>query len=243
MSMGTRTGTCKEERVGRRRQKPGDCPYCVSPVTVLADHIALEHPAHATREIHAVPEPIPMRSKVAKGHLYALYGRHCMACGRKPPEVKLTVDHVVPLARGGEDSLDNYQLLCDPCNQMKAAEVIDFRRTGEPVSDTLPVEPSADGSVPEHAQDEPESCWLTFTDIEPPEHSGTPVAAEVLRLSDGTTVVQLGPVDLYDNNVSFKAKRDGTIRMKFDCRIALSLNENATELVALPGPASLSKAS
>lgn len=192
---------------------------------------------------------VPIDPKDARPHLVALYGRHCQACGRRPPEVRLTTDHVVPYALGGQDRLENYQLLCEACNQMKGAEVIDFRLAGaepsvpgvgssgyeEDVTERFPVEPSADGSTPAApAAPDDDPHWLTFTDIEPPEHSGAAVTAEVLRLDDGRTVAMLGPIDLYDNKVSFKAQPDGTIRMKFNCKIALALNQNATELIALP---------
>lgn len=41
-------------------------------------------------------------------------------------EVKITydemsLDHIVPLAMGGEDSLENLQATCEPCNSHKKA--------------------------------------------------------------------------------------------------------------------------
>lgn len=35
-------------------------------------------------------------------------------------EVMLTKDHIVPRSRGGRNRLDNYQVLCSPCNTNKA---------------------------------------------------------------------------------------------------------------------------
>ncbi len=32
------------------------------------------------------------------------------------------MDHIVPLAEGGEDTLDNLQALCQPCHKEKTAE-------------------------------------------------------------------------------------------------------------------------
>lgn len=36
--------------------------------------------------------------------------------------VRFTVDHVIPLAQGGADSLDNLALACFHCNRRKAAK-------------------------------------------------------------------------------------------------------------------------
>lgn len=40
---------------------------------------------------------------------------------------RLTIDHIVPLARGGSDDLSNKQLLCEKCNQNKGCEIVDYR--------------------------------------------------------------------------------------------------------------------
>jgi 5-methylcytosine-specific restriction protein A len=43
-----------------------------------------------------------------------------MGCGERE---NLTIDHVIPLARGGTDHEDNLQLLCQPCNGEKGDRV------------------------------------------------------------------------------------------------------------------------
>lgn len=53
----------------------------------------------------------------AYGFIIATYG----ACLRCNSTNKLQVDHVVPLARGGEHSLWNLQVLCQTCNISKGA--------------------------------------------------------------------------------------------------------------------------
>lgn len=53
------------------------------------------------------------------------YDNRCLACGRS--DVKLTVDHVIPLVHGGTNSIDNIQPLCGPCNLRKATKTIDYR--------------------------------------------------------------------------------------------------------------------
>lgn len=56
------------------------------------------------------------------------YGNKCLRCGRS--DVKLTADHVVPVALGGTSNIDNLQPLCLPCNLWKGARHMDFRNKG-----------------------------------------------------------------------------------------------------------------
>lgn len=45
----------------------------------------------------------------------------CRYCGATAPEVKLTVDHVIPTALGGTDEPANLVCACEPCNSGKSA--------------------------------------------------------------------------------------------------------------------------
>ena len=47
----------------------------------------------------------------------AAYGERCAYCGTKPDV--LTMDHIVPLARGGTHTADNIVPACGPCNMHK----------------------------------------------------------------------------------------------------------------------------
>jgi 5-methylcytosine-specific restriction endonuclease McrA len=47
------------------------------------------------------------------------YDYTCLWCGKKEPEIKLTEDHFIPLTKGGDDSIENIQPLCKPCNSLK----------------------------------------------------------------------------------------------------------------------------
>lgn len=50
-------------------------------------------------------------------------GRRCVVCGRGPEDdarVKLEVDHIVPVSRGGRDDAANLQTLCIECNRGKS---------------------------------------------------------------------------------------------------------------------------
>lgn len=56
--------------------------------------------------------------------LCAQYDYHCLACGRR---TELTVDHVVPVSRGGSNDISNIQPLCQSCNSSKHDQIIDYR--------------------------------------------------------------------------------------------------------------------
>lgn len=53
------------------------------------------------------------------------YGNRCLCCNRKG--VKLTADHIKPVARGGTSNIDNIQPLCGACNSSKGDKHIDYR--------------------------------------------------------------------------------------------------------------------
>lgn len=45
----------------------------------------------------------------------------CRYCGATAPDVKLTVDHVIPAALGGSDEASNLVTACAPCNSGKSS--------------------------------------------------------------------------------------------------------------------------
>lgn len=59
-------------------------------------------------------------SKETKVRILARDNYCCKYCGRSRDDgVKLTVDHIIPISRGGTDGLDNLWTLCLECNQGK----------------------------------------------------------------------------------------------------------------------------
>lgn len=55
------------------------------------------------------------------------FNNTCLRCGRCEPEISLSMDHVIPLSRGGRHEAANIQPLCFDCNRWKNARSIDFR--------------------------------------------------------------------------------------------------------------------
>jgi len=53
------------------------------------------------------------------------FNNRCLSC--KKIGIKLTPDHIVPLAKGGSNSINNIQPLCGPCNSSKQVKIIDYR--------------------------------------------------------------------------------------------------------------------
>lgn len=59
-----------------------------------------------------------------RNNIFERDGKQCAKCG----SVKnLTLDHIVPISKGGENSLDNLQILCKSCNSSKNTKVKDYR--------------------------------------------------------------------------------------------------------------------
>lgn len=57
-------------------------------------------------------------------------GKRCAHCRILATKRKLTIDHIIPLARGGLHDIRNIQFLCGPCNSSKnARDPIEFAQS------------------------------------------------------------------------------------------------------------------
>jgi len=53
----------------------------------------------------------------------------CQSCGKTALETDLTIDHIIPLSRGGQNDISNLQTLCNTCNLKKTNNIDNrFRR-------------------------------------------------------------------------------------------------------------------
>ena len=56
--------------------------------------------------------------------LWEAQNRRCGYCGTKIGFFEVTVDHIIPLSRGGPDCMDNMICSCKPCNESQKSENI-----------------------------------------------------------------------------------------------------------------------
>lgn len=69
----------------------------------------------------------PKRRAISKKTRFEVFKRDgfkCQYCGAHPPGVLLHVDHIVAVAAGGENGIDNLVTACEPCNLGKGARAL-----------------------------------------------------------------------------------------------------------------------
>jgi 5-methylcytosine-specific restriction endonuclease McrA len=82
-----------------------------------ASSIAAKRPTDSVAKAAPLPRKTMTPRKTIE--VFARDGFRCAYCGENR---ELQVDHIVPIARGGTDALDNLQTLCRSCNQIKGAK-------------------------------------------------------------------------------------------------------------------------
>lgn len=54
-----------------------------------------------------------------KNKIYEKQNGLCAYCGRRRSRKRMTIDHIIPLSKGGTDDMDNLQCTCKMCNYLK----------------------------------------------------------------------------------------------------------------------------
>lgn len=76
-------------------------------------------------------------SKRLRFEVFRRDGHACRYCGSMAPEVKLTIDHVTPVALGGKDEADNLFTACADCNAGKSSVAPDSAMVADVEADAL----------------------------------------------------------------------------------------------------------
>lgn len=75
------------------------CPYCGTELSIREGR-----------------QPIPRK---LRHEVFKRDGYRCRECGLSKEETSLEIDHIIPVAKGGTNDIDNLQTLCRQCNRMK----------------------------------------------------------------------------------------------------------------------------
>jgi len=67
-------------------------------------------------------------SPAVKEQLFKEQKGKCNACGEDFKIWNLEIDHIIPVAKGGGDYYENYQLLCGSCNRIKGDRPMEYLR-------------------------------------------------------------------------------------------------------------------
>lgn len=67
------------------------------------------------------------RQKISEKLRFKIYRRDgflCQYCRKSCPEIELSIDHIIPLAKGGSNESDNLTTACIQCNRGKSDELV-----------------------------------------------------------------------------------------------------------------------
>lgn len=103
-----------------RSMRPDECDFCLQ-LGQLGDATEGWRFIKPTKAQRKAAHRKARRRKIGpkkRKRVFARDGWKCLRCGQDE-ETLLTIDHVVPVSRGGSDDDDNLQTLCKRCNEMK----------------------------------------------------------------------------------------------------------------------------
>ncbi len=90
------------------------------------ERLAKNPPKYRLEESDPVEDPLqrkPIRPHIPASLRYEVMKRDrgkCQWCSRQAPDVVIHLDHIVPVSKGGETTLENLQLLCAEDNLAKS---------------------------------------------------------------------------------------------------------------------------
>lgn len=98
-------------------------------VPVQPHHFVISTPSRKIRIPDVIQlltfEKMPRQDvKFSRGNIYLRDGNRCQYCGRKFSTSELSLDHVIPLSRGGKSTWENVVCACLPCNVRKGNKLL-----------------------------------------------------------------------------------------------------------------------
>ena len=103
--------------------------YSVDDLRDIRIYIKTKRKQYSDYLFHLSNEPrrkacIFTAKREVKEYIYNKYGKKCLKCGT---EHNISLDHVIPVHKGGKDEVNNLQPLCKSCNSQKGTDIIDYR--------------------------------------------------------------------------------------------------------------------
>jgi 5-methylcytosine-specific restriction enzyme A len=107
------------------KNPPANCTFCIASI-VYGEELGWRRVGTAHREIPNDRLHRKRRGRsIPSGKRRRIYERddyRCVSCGldgRSDPAKLLTIDHRIPVSKGGTDADSNLQTMCGPCNTAK----------------------------------------------------------------------------------------------------------------------------